>query len=140
MIPDKKGFLYPKVDATICNNCGICEKTCPFENRTVKLNIPLTAYAACNKDRERGIEEAHGEWFPWLYLLRKEAISNFKFNEHTKFQEDIDFYSRLFASHELRCGYLDERMYLYRKRTASITTTAQISNLRRFVFAMRCIL
>ncbi len=70
-----------------------------------------------------------GEWFPWLYLLRKEAISSFKFNEHTKFQEDIDFYSRLFASRELRCGYLDERMYLYRKRTASITTTARISNL-----------
>lgn len=70
-----------------------------------------------------------GEWFAVLYLLRKEAISSFKFNEHTKFQEDIDFYSRLFASRELRCGYLDERMYLYRKRTASITTTAQISNL-----------
>lgn len=70
-----------------------------------------------------------GEWFPWLYLLRKEAISSFKFNEHTKSQEDIDFYSRLFASRELRCGYLDERMYLYRKRTASITTTARISNL-----------
>ena len=70
-----------------------------------------------------------GEWFAVLYLLRKEAISSFKFNEHTKFQEDIDFYSRLFASRELRCGYLDERMYLYRKRTASITTTARISNL-----------
>lgn len=70
-----------------------------------------------------------GEWFPWLYLLRKEAISSFKFNENTKFQEDIDFYSRLFASRELRCGYLDERMSLYRKRTASITTTARISNL-----------
>lgn len=71
-----------------------------------------------------------GEWFAVLYLLRKEAISSFKFNEHTKFQEDIDFYSRLFASRELRCGYLDERMYLYRKRTASITTTARINNLK----------
>lgn len=74
----------------------------------------------------RGIS---GEWFPWLYLLRKEVIIDFKFNEQTRFQEDIDFYCRLFASRELRCGYLDERMYLYRKRTASITTTARISNL-----------
>lgn len=70
-----------------------------------------------------------GEWFAVLYLLRKETIGDLRFNEQTKFQEDIDFYSRLFASHELRCGYLDERMYLYRKRTASITTTARISNL-----------
>lgn len=70
-----------------------------------------------------------GEWFPWLYLIRKEAIGDLRFNEKKKFQEDIDFYCRLFASRELRCGYLDERMYLYRKRTASITTTARISNL-----------
>lgn len=68
------------------------------------------------------------EWFPWLYLIRKEAIGDLRFNEKKKFQEDIDFYCRLFASRELRCGYLDERMYLYRKRTASITTTARISN------------
>ena len=70
-----------------------------------------------------------GEWFPWLYLIRKEVIGDLRFNEKKKFQEDIDFYCRLFASRELRCGYLDERMYLYRKRTASITTTARISNL-----------
>lgn len=70
-----------------------------------------------------------GEWFPWLFLLRNESIRDFRFNEHTRFQEDIDFYSRLFASRELRCGYLDERMYLYRKRAASITTTARICNL-----------
>lgn len=70
-----------------------------------------------------------GEWFAVLYLLRKDIIGNLRFNEKTKFQEDIDFYSRLFASRELRCGYIDERMYLYRKRTASITTTARISNL-----------
>lgn len=70
-----------------------------------------------------------GEWFPWLYMIRKEIIGDLRFNEKTKFQEDIDFYSRLLASRELCCGYLDERMYLYRKRTASITTTARISNL-----------
>lgn len=70
-----------------------------------------------------------GEWFPWLYMIRKETIGDLRFNEKTKFQEDTDFYSRLFASRELRCGYIDERMYLYRKRTASITTTARLSNL-----------
>lgn len=70
-----------------------------------------------------------GKWFTVLFLLRKNIIKNLRFNELINSQEDIDFYSRLFASRELRCGYLDERMYLYRKRTASITTTARISNL-----------
>lgn len=71
-----------------------------------------------------------GEWFPWLYLLRKEAICGLRFNEQTSFQEDTEFFCRLLAAHELRCGYIDDRMYLYRKRTDSITNTAQISNLK----------
>ena len=70
-----------------------------------------------------------GKWFTVLFLLRKDIIKNLRFNELINSQEDIDFYSRLFASRELRCGYLDERMYLYRKRAASITTTARINNL-----------
>lgn len=71
-----------------------------------------------------------GEWFAVLYLIRRSAIANLRFNEKTKFQEDIDFYCRLFAEKQLRCGYLNEKMYLYRKRTASITTTCRIENLK----------
>ncbi len=29
MEPDSEGFLYPEVDTTCCNNCGLCEQTCP---------------------------------------------------------------------------------------------------------------
>ena len=29
MVPDKLGFLYPKVDVTLCLECGLCEKSCP---------------------------------------------------------------------------------------------------------------
>lgn len=71
-----------------------------------------------------------GEWFAVLYLIKRTAIANLRFNEKTKFQEDIDFYCRLFAERQLRCGYLNEKMYLYRKRTASITTTCRIGNLK----------
>lgn len=70
-----------------------------------------------------------GEWFAVLYMLRTSVVADLRFNEQTKFQEDIDFYCRLFARRELRCGYIDRRMYLYRKRTASITMTARVSNL-----------
>lgn len=71
-----------------------------------------------------------GEWFAVLYLIRKEILSNIRFDEKVKFQEDIDFYCRLFASRELKCGYLDKRYYAYRKRTASMTTSPKISNLK----------
>ncbi len=70
-----------------------------------------------------------GEWFAVLYLLRKNLLKSLRFNEQTRFQEDIDFYSRLFAAKTMRCGYLNEKMYLYRKRTSSITTTCRVDNI-----------
>lgn len=71
-----------------------------------------------------------GEWFAFLFFLRKDALAGSKFNEQMKFQEDIDFYCRFFAGQNFRCGYLDERMYFYRKRRGSITATYRIENLK----------
>lgn len=60
MIADAKGFHYPKVDTTACVDCGACKKVCPFEEENIKLNIPLTAYAAWNKDREEYLASSSG--------------------------------------------------------------------------------
>ena len=70
-----------------------------------------------------------GEWFAVLYLFRKDAIANCRFDEQIKFQEDIDFMCRLLAGRAYRCGYIDNRMYLYRKRESSITMAPRITNL-----------
>lgn len=60
MFPDKKGFLYPKVDTAVCIDCGVCEKVCPFKRENRVLNAPLTAYAAWNKNREQYLESSSG--------------------------------------------------------------------------------
>ena len=60
MVPDKKGFFYPKVDAVTCIDCGACEKVCPFQDGNIKLDTPLTAYAAWNKDREQYLASSSG--------------------------------------------------------------------------------
>lgn len=60
MVPDKKGFLYPKVDTEVCIDCGICKKVCPFEEGNRKLHTPLAAYAAWNKDREQYLASSSG--------------------------------------------------------------------------------
>lgn len=70
------------------------------------------------------------EWFAWLYLIKKEVLKNYRFREDIKYLEDIEFYSRLFASKTLVCAYLDEPLYFYRKRNESLTTTPQISKLK----------
>ena len=32
MKPDEKGFLYPEIDGSKCVKCGLCVKTCTFQN------------------------------------------------------------------------------------------------------------
>lgn len=60
MVADKKGFLYPKVNTTVCIDCNACEKVCPFEEGNIKLTAPLTAYAAWNKNREQYLASSSG--------------------------------------------------------------------------------
>ena len=59
MEKDSKGFLYPKVDETICVECGVCDNICPFQ-ADKELNIPLKAYAAWNKDRDKYLSSSSG--------------------------------------------------------------------------------
>lgn len=71
-----------------------------------------------------------GEWFAVLYLLKREAIAELRFDESMPFQEDIDFYCRLFAAKEIRCGYIPYKIYLYRKRDESLSTRINAKNLQ----------
>lgn len=69
-----------------------------------------------------------GENFSWLYLFRRKAISQLRFDEDRKFQEDIDFNIKFFSKHRM-CVYSSQRFYVYRKRLYSIVTTPKIENL-----------
>lgn len=51
MQQDKQGFLYPKVNHDLCNNCGLCEKVCPLLENP-KERIPLHTYALKNRNEE----------------------------------------------------------------------------------------
>lgn len=70
----------------------------------------------------------NGRFFSWLFMFRKSAIDNFRFDENRRFQEDIDFAIKVFSKN-LRCGYLPVQFYAYRQRENSIISTPRISNL-----------
>lgn len=69
-----------------------------------------------------------GENFSWLYLYKKKAIEQFRFDENRTFQEDIDFNIKFFSKPH-KCIYTSKKFYVYQKREASITTTLNINNL-----------
>ena len=49
-------------------------------------------------------------------------IGDLRFEEAQTYMEDTDFFARLLIN-PLRCGYLDEVMYLYRHRAGSLAFT-----------------
>lgn len=66
MKADNEGFYYPIVDEVRCNNCGMCEKSCPLQHyieektqRTYKGH----AYAAYNTDETIRLQSSSGGIF-----------------------------------------------------------------------------
>lgn len=68
---DTEGFLYPKVDTTICIECGLCEKVCPIINQFEEKR-PSAVYAAKNNDELERLSSSSGGIF---ILVAKQVIS-----------------------------------------------------------------
>ncbi len=47
IVTDKYGFEYPKIDKSLCTNCGLCERVCPIINKidSVSADFCGMAYA-----------------------------------------------------------------------------------------------
>lgn len=72
MTADKKGFLYPQIDAAKCTDCGLCEKVCPSLNGYLGRDFSPLVYGAKNKHLEERKQSQSGGVF---YLLAKEILS-----------------------------------------------------------------
>ena len=62
MVEDNEGFLYPKVDTSLCIDCGLCERVCPIINKK-DARIPLEVYAAKNPNDEIRLLSSSGGIF-----------------------------------------------------------------------------
>lgn len=65
MSEDAEGFLYPKVEASLCIDCQACVRVCPFHN-PAKEEKPQSVYAALNKNEKIRRESSSGGVFTIL--------------------------------------------------------------------------
>lgn len=104
------------------------------DDMTVRLPQKVTdKWMCCNKilsNFELVKYGIAGEWFSVLFLLRRELADVQRYNTNLSFLEDMDFYCRLFATHECRCGYVADAFYLYRKREGSLSSSLRMDQLK----------
>lgn len=66
MVWSELGFLIPRVDSSLCVNCGLCVKTCiAFEQPIPHSGTPedVHAYGAWNKDEDTQLQSSSGGVF-----------------------------------------------------------------------------
>ena len=81
---DKEGFLYPKVDLSVCIDCGLCERVCPVLNQSDE-RVPLEIFAAKNPNEQIRKESSSGGIFTMLAESTIDAggvVFGVKWNEH----------------------------------------------------------
>ena len=65
MQDNAEGFLYPNINETLCNQCGLCEKICPMFRDDLQSDV-LETFAAKSLNREQVLKSASGGIFPVL--------------------------------------------------------------------------
>lgn len=75
MKKDREGFLYPKINDSLCSECGLCEKVCPVKNQTDGI-LPIRCYAAISNNDELRKNSSSGGVFSELaeYVIKEGGI------------------------------------------------------------------
>lgn len=144
MSEDEEGFLYPKVDVSLCIDCGLCEKTCPVINQD-EPHEPFAVYAAKNKDEKTRRESSSGGIFTMLAeqtIKSGGVVFGAKFNEQWEVEhggvETIDDLAALRGSKYLqsRIGetYQEAERFLKEGREVLFSgTPCQIAGLKKYL-------
>ena len=141
---DSEGFLYPKVDKSVCIDCGLCEKVCPIINRADKTE-PLRVLAAKNTNEEERMNSSSGGVF--LPLAREViakggvvfgAVYDEHWEVHHVFAEKIEDVYPMIGSKYLQSRidncYKEAEQFLKQGREVLfVGSPCQIAGLRTFL-------
>lgn len=144
MYEDEEGFLYPKVDASLCIDCGLCERVCPVLHRFDKRE-PIKSYAAINPDDKLREQSASGGIFS---VLAEKVIGDggvvfgAKFDSeweavhgHVENTEDLAVMrGSKYMQSRIGNSYIEAEKYLKSGRMVLFSgTPCQVAGLKRFL-------
>ncbi|MBO4840478.1 MAG: Coenzyme F420 hydrogenase/dehydrogenase, beta subunit C-terminal domain [Bacteroidaceae bacterium] len=144
MVEDTEGFLYPKVDAVSCVNCGLCEKVC-HELHPYGEHLPIEVLAGQSYDDEIRRSSSSGGLFS---LLASECIKNggvvfgVRFDENWQckldYAETLEglkvFRGSKYVQARTDTAYIDALRFLKEGRIVLFSgTPCQIAGLKHFV-------
>ncbi len=150
MVYDDEGFLYPKVDETLCTNCGACEKVCPWLN-AAKVPVKTTpieklqTYAAKSRNEDERMRSSSGGMFILLAnnILQKGgvvfgAVYDDEWQLHHVVAQTIEEVNPMMGSKYVQSRientYQEARQFLNEGRQVLFTGTAcQIAGLKSFL-------
>ncbi len=144
MQADSEGFLYPRVDKTICVNCNLCEKVCPILNKPQTFPV-LQAYAAKHKNSEIKLKSSSGGIFTALAkVILKEggivfgAAFDKNWNVIHTYAENIEDLDKLrrskYVQSDIGKTYQQAKIFLEKDRKVLFTgTPCQIAGLRNYL-------
>ncbi|MDD4320924.1 MAG: Coenzyme F420 hydrogenase/dehydrogenase, beta subunit C-terminal domain [Acidaminococcaceae bacterium] len=85
MKTDENGFIYPNINADLCIECGLCLKTCAYQNIPSTANKPFGTYVAVNKNKTVLLNSSSGGIFAALASIifeKKGVVFGCAFNEN----------------------------------------------------------
>ena len=63
MSEDENGFLYPQIDKSLCVDCGLCNKVCPYENLPVRYGDGKYVFGGYSYNEDVRFESTSGGAF-----------------------------------------------------------------------------
>lgn len=141
---DKEGFLYPHADASLCVDCGLCEKVCPVINQG-NLCEPMAVYAAVNPDEEIRRQSSSGGIFTLLaesVIAENGVVFGARFDEHwnvihdyTETKESLEaFRGSKYVQSRIGNTYGKVLQFLKAGRKVLFTgTPCQVGGLKRYL-------
>ena len=92
------------------------------ERITYGMNDCASSYASQVIDYLQYLKDIiRRNYFPWLFMIRRDALGALRFNATRIFMEDAELYLRLLVTKEMKCMYVDQDFYAYRKHNNAVT-------------------